>query len=106
MRPHQRILRTLRRAAQMFESERDESSKHVKATWNFSFTVQKDDLDGGWVAWSPELPGCWTQAEKLDELDANMEDAVRMWLLARVDADLGLDAGPGEDTPEPLVAVL
>lgn len=38
--------------------------------------------EGGYWAEVPELPGCYTQAETLDELVLNLQEAVEGWLEA------------------------
>lgn len=38
------------------------------------------DLDGGYVIEYPDLPGCMTQAETLDEIIPMAEDARRLWI--------------------------
>jgi predicted RNase H-like HicB family nuclease len=36
--------------------------------------------EGGYWAEVPSLPGCLTQGETLDELKANLREAVELWL--------------------------
>jgi predicted RNase H-like HicB family nuclease len=36
--------------------------------------------EGGYWAEVPSLPGCLTQAETLDELKANLYEAIELWL--------------------------
>lgn len=38
------------------------------------------DPDGGYVVIFPDLPGCMTQVERLDEIPAMAEDARRLWI--------------------------
>ena len=38
--------------------------------------------EGGYWAEVPALPGCVTQAERLDELDMNIREAIEGWLVA------------------------
>jgi len=47
--------------------------------------------EGGYWAEIPSLPGCMTQAESLEELQANLQEAVEGWLEA---------GDPGEDISE------
>jgi predicted RNase H-like HicB family nuclease len=56
--------------------------------------------EGGFWAEVPELPGCVSQGETLEELRANLEDAVQAWLEAI--QHLGADA----DYTEPVVALM
>ena len=43
--------------------------------------VHSEDLDGFWAE-VPSMPGCFTQGETLEELEANIQEAVEAWLLA------------------------
>ena len=43
--------------------------------------VHKAD-EGGFCAEVPALPGCVTQAETLDELERNLQEAITGWLQA------------------------
>ena len=38
--------------------------------------------EGGFWAEVPALPGCFTQGESLEELEANIHEAIEGWLLA------------------------
>ncbi|MEM2051173.1 MAG: type II toxin-antitoxin system HicB family antitoxin [Thermoproteota archaeon] len=39
-----------------------------------------EDETGGYVASVPSLPGCHTQAETLDELMKNVQEAIQLYL--------------------------
>jgi len=38
--------------------------------------------EGGYWAEVPALPGCFTQGESIEELEANLLEAIEGWLLA------------------------
>jgi predicted RNase H-like HicB family nuclease len=38
--------------------------------------------EGGYWAEVPSLPGCVTQGESMQELEANLHEAIEAWLLA------------------------
>jgi predicted RNase H-like HicB family nuclease len=38
--------------------------------------------EGGFWAEVPALPGCFTQGETLEELEANLHEVIEGWLLA------------------------
>ena len=38
------------------------------------------DVEGNLIASAPELPGCYTQAKKMDELLLRMEEAIELYL--------------------------
>lgn len=40
--------------------------------------------EGGFWAEVPALPGCFTQAESMEELERELRDAVEGWLAAQV----------------------
>lgn len=42
--------------------------------------VIHEDINGGYWAEAPELPGCVSQGETLDELKANMHEAIEGYL--------------------------
>ncbi len=48
--------------------------------------------EGGFWAEVPALPGCLTQGDTKEELEANLREAVEVWLAAG-EADLDADAG-------------
>lgn len=45
----------------------------------FTILVERDE-DGVYVASVPELPGCHTQADSLDELQVNIKEAIEAYL--------------------------
>ncbi len=42
--------------------------------------IIEQDEDGIYVASVPELPGCHTQAETLDELNSRIKEAIELYL--------------------------
>lgn len=46
------------------------------------------DPDGGYVVKFPDLPGCLTQVEDLDEIGPMVKDAFRAWMEAAYEGDL------------------
>lgn len=55
--------------------------------------IIKDLSEGGYVASYPDLPGCLTCGDTLEEVVQNADDAKREWLLAAMEE--------GIDIPEP-----
>lgn len=49
--------------------------------------------EGGFWAEVPALPGCLTQGDTKEELDANLHEAVEGWLLA---GEATIDAQPDD----------
>ena len=45
----------------------------------FQVVIEKDE-DGVYVASVPELPGCYTQANTLKELNGNVKEAIAAYL--------------------------
>lgn len=43
-----------------------------------NFIIEKDE--DGYYAYCPELPGCQTQADSLEEVRDNMKEAVELYL--------------------------
>lgn len=50
--------------------------------------IVHDAEEGGFWAEVPSLPGCVTQGESLEDLEANLQEAITGWLLA-AETDLG-----------------
>lgn len=60
-----------------------------------TFTVIVHDAEeGGYWAEVPELPGCGSQGETLDELERNVKEAIAMCLMAHFE-----DVGPHMPRP-------
>ncbi|MCA9859150.1 MAG: type II toxin-antitoxin system HicB family antitoxin [Thermomicrobiales bacterium] len=59
----------------------------------YSFIVEANRDNGGWVIFYPDLPGCMTQADTYAEIAEMAEDALRTWLEANLEA--------GNPIPEP-----
>ena len=58
----------------------------------YRMEIIPDVEEGGFTAWYPDLPGCLTCAETMEEIIANAQDAKRAWLEAAM-AD-GVEIGP------------
>jgi predicted RNase H-like HicB family nuclease len=43
---------------------------------NYTVIIKEDKLDGGYFAYVPELKGCFTEADTLEELDINIQEAI------------------------------
>ena len=63
----------------------------------YRLEIIPDTVDGGYGACYPELPGCATCADTLEEVIKNAEDAKREWLLACLEDNI--------DIPEPTSAL-
>ena len=48
----------------------------------YPVVVEPEEIDGGFVAHCPELKGCWSQGESVEEALHNIEDAIAGWLAA------------------------
>jgi predicted RNase H-like HicB family nuclease len=44
----------------------------------YSVVIEEDKLDGGYIAYVPNLKGCYTQADTLDELKRNIIEAIEV----------------------------
>ncbi len=54
------------------------------------FTVLvHDDEDGGYWVSVPELPGCFTQGDTLEEVELNVKDAIECYLELANKEDIG-----------------
>ncbi len=78
----QQILACLRRILQRFETDRDDDAK--TASFAFNVKLEEDELDGGWVAYCLDLPGCVSQGETEEEALENLTDAIGGVLIVRM----------------------
>ena len=63
----------------------------------YHMEIVEDDVEGGYAAYFPDLPGCITCADTMEELMINAEDAKRVWLEATLEDGLEIS----EPTPYP-----
>jgi predicted RNase H-like HicB family nuclease len=54
--------------------------------------------DGGYWAEVPSMPGCYTQADTMEELVVNLYEAIELWL--EVDATTSAPPAPDPGTRE------
>ncbi len=47
---------------------------------NYRLELEPDEDEGGYAAYFPELPGCITMGDTIEEAAANALDAKRLWL--------------------------
>lgn len=60
---------------------------------NYKIEIVKDEAEGGYVLAIPDLKGCLTCADKLDQGIKMLEDAKKQWLIAAIES--------GCEIPEP-----
>lgn len=73
----------------------------------YPFNVIADEDDGGYVVVFPDLPGCLTQFETLDELAEMVEEARTLWIESEYEQghDIPLPTYPEEYSGKFLVRV-
>jgi predicted RNase H-like HicB family nuclease len=54
----------------------------------FTVVIEQDE-DGIYVASVPELEGCHTQAETLDELNVRIKEAIELYIEVTSEEDIG-----------------
>ena len=54
-------------------------------TMDYELKIVEDPDEGGFVAFYPELPGCITCGETLEEVTENALDAKRVWFEAAIE---------------------
>lgn len=75
----------------MAEERRKDLDYYLKLPYQMIF---HPDPEGGYVVEYPELPGCLTQGETLEDAHAMAQDAKKTWLLDAI--------SHGEAIPEPI----
>ena len=62
-------------------TQETDAQKGLKHYLNLQYPyVVQPDPDGGYVIFYPDLPGCLSEAETLDEIPAMAEDARTGWI--------------------------
>ena len=69
-----------------------------RAAQNYAVVIHKDP-EGGFWAEVPALPGCYSQAETVDELKQNIREAIAGGLEVRIIRDAGIKAALTESLP-------
>lgn len=59
----------------------------------YRLVIEPDEDEGGYTAYFPELPGCITSADTLEDIVPMAEDAKREWMLTSLEM--------GHEIPEP-----
>jgi predicted RNase H-like HicB family nuclease len=62
--------------------------KRVVTPWAFTVVIEPDLEDGGYVVHCPDLKGCWSQGETIDEAMHNIVDAITGWLTTHIERSL------------------
>ena len=62
---------------------------------NYKIEIVKDEVEGGYVLSIPDLKGCLTCADQLDQGIEMLEDAKKQWLIVAIES--------GYEIPEPNV---
>lgn len=53
---------------------------------NYHFTIVVEKDENGYVAFCPQLQGCYAQGDSYEEVMVNIEDAIRLHLEDRIEA--------------------
>jgi predicted RNase H-like HicB family nuclease len=62
----------------MANENMNEAAEVSRMSYKVSVVIEHDE--NGYYAWCPELPGCQTQGDTLDEIMANAREAVGAYL--------------------------
>jgi len=67
--------------------------EYLQLPYTIEVTRDTNEENPGWVARVVELPGCFTQSDTFEQLQAMVEDAMRLWI--------GTTIEDGLPVPEP-----
>ena len=56
----------------------------------YRMEIIPDDKEGGYTAWYPDLPGCLTCAETIENVFANAQDAKKVWIEAALEEGIDI----------------
>ena len=54
----------------------------------YKLEIVEDSEEGGYVASFPELPGCLTCADNIEDLMKNAQDAKKEWITAAIESNI------------------
>lgn len=57
---------------------------------NYKLEISKDEIENGYVAIYPELPGCITCSNTLDDIIKFAEDAKKEWIIACIEDNIDI----------------
>jgi predicted HicB family RNase H-like nuclease len=63
----------------------------------YRLEIVPDAEEGGFTAWYPDLPGCITTAETMDDILHNALDAKKAWIEAALDTGVEIAEPIGDD---------
>jgi predicted RNase H-like HicB family nuclease len=66
----------------------DNETNGISALWAFTVVIEPDAEDGGYIVHCPDLKGCWSQGETIDEAMHNIVDAMSGWLATHIERSL------------------
>lgn len=61
---------------------------YLKLPYTIEVIRDTNEENPGWVARVVELPGCFTQSDDFEDLQAMVEDAMRLWISAAIEDGL------------------
>lgn len=64
---------------------------------SYQMVIVEDSDEGGYVGYFPELPGCITTGETVEETVSNMKDAKKAWLEAAIEDGFSISEPSGSD---------
>jgi predicted RNase H-like HicB family nuclease len=80
----QKALTAIRRAFHAFEKSRADG----RSEWELTVHSEFDAVDGAWIAWVEELPGCVSEGESEKDALDHLTDAIAAVIELKVDEAL------------------
>jgi predicted RNase H-like HicB family nuclease len=82
------VRKVLGRAEDFRETVHEPPTVKDRGTWNLEMVVSPDELDGGFIAECPDLPGAVAQGETEEEALESLVDAVQGIVAAKMEEHL------------------
>ena len=71
--------------------------EYLRLPYKVEVFKETDPEYAGWIARVPDLPGCITQADTFEELEAMIEDAMRAWLETAIERGIPIPEPKAEE---------
>jgi predicted RNase H-like HicB family nuclease len=68
--------------------------------FNFEIIIEKEEDDEGYFAYSPSLPGCFTNGKTIEEARQNIREALQQHVLSLREHSLPIPQPNGSSAPD------
>lgn len=75
-------MNNLKRIQNKKQKTKRDSKKLTMKFFNFKIVIQQEEDGNGYYAYSPNLPGCYSNGKTIEETRINIRDAIQLHILS------------------------